>query len=186
MERIIKPMTDSHRADTLDFVEKVFTEHENAAEGATVRALVEEIRAGKYYLPEMELVMTDENDEIIGYAMFSRFHIEGRYDRELLLLSPVAVKTELQRRHISRDILEYGMKRAASMGYRAVLVEGAPWNYHSRGFDTSAKYGIVAGPGMHLPHEDCLMVAALVPGGLEGMHGAVDYGMYRTLTSPEQ
>lgn len=186
MERNIKSITESRRSDALDFVEQVFTEHESAEEGRTVRSLVEEIRAGRYYLPELELIMTDENDEIIGYVMFSRFHIEGRYDDELLLMSPVAVKTALQRQHISKEMIEFGFERAREMGYRAVLVEGAPWNYHSRGFETSARHGITAGPNIHLPHEDCLMVVELVPGGLENMSGKVDYGMYKTLSTPER
>ena len=181
MERIIKAMTEAHRADALDFVEHVFTEHCNASEGREVCALVEEIRAKKYYLPELELMMVDGNDEINGYAMLSRFHIEGRYDRELLLLSPVAVKPELQRQHISKELIEYGFDRARGLGYKAVMVEGDPRNYHSRGFETSAKHGIVAGPKIHLPHVDCLMVAELVPGGLDDMYGTVDYGMYGTL-----
>lgn len=181
MERIIKTVTEKHRLPALDFVERVFTEHADAAEGRTVRQLVREIRAGAYYLPELELIMVNEQDEIIGYAQFSRFPIEGRYDRELLLLSPVAVKTALQRQHISRDLLEYGFEKARSLGYRAVLVEGDPRNYRARGFDTSAKYGIVAGPHIHLPHPDCLMAAALVPGGLDGIRGAVSYDMYPVL-----
>ncbi len=185
MERIIKAMTAEHRADALDFVEHVFTEHRDADEGREVRALVEEIRAKRYYLPELELIMADGNDEIIGYAMFSRFHIEGRYDRELLLLSPVAVKPELQRQHISKALIEFGFDRARSLGYKAVMVEGDPRNYHSRRFETAARHGIVAGPGIHLPHVDCLMVAELVPGGLDGMHGVVDYGMYETLCPAE-
>ena len=59
--------------------------------------MVEEIRSKKYYIPELELIMVNEDDEVIGYAMFSRFHIESRYENELLILTPVAVKTELQR-----------------------------------------------------------------------------------------
>lgn len=39
--------------------------------------------------------MVNETDDILGYAMFSRFHLEGKYEDKLLLLSPVAVKTEL-------------------------------------------------------------------------------------------
>lgn len=38
--------------------------------------LGKEIRNKKYYLPELELVMVDENNEIIGYCMFYRFHID--------------------------------------------------------------------------------------------------------------
>jgi len=181
MERIIKTVTDTHKERSLELIEKVFTEHENENEGKLVRQLVEEIRSKKYYLPELELIMTDENDEIIGYAMFSRFHIEGKYEDELLLLSPVAVKTELQRRHISKDLIEYGLKKAASLGYKAVIVEGNPMNYHSRGFVTAADHGIIAGENMHLPHIDCLMVQELIPGGLEGISGILDYSFYDTL-----
>ena len=182
MERIIQAMTEKHRQPALDFVERVFTEHKDAQEGRTVRRLVEEIRQKRWYEPRLEFTMTDETGEIIGYCMFSRFPIEGRYEDELLILTPVAVKTALQRQHISRDLIEHGFACARALGYRAVLVEGAPWNYHPRGFDTSSKYGIVAGPNLRLPHEDCLMAAALVPGGLDRIHGAVDYGMYDVLS----
>ena len=127
------------------------------------------------------MIMTNEADEIIGYAMFSRFHLEGKYSDELLLLSPVAVKTELQRQHISKEIIEYGLKKARELGYKAVLVEGNPRNYRSRGFKTAANYGIYASEKVQLPHIDCLMVQELVPGGLEHIHGILDYGFYETL-----
>lgn len=186
MERTIKAVTEKHWIPALDFVERVFTEHADAAEGKEVRTLVEEIRAKRYHLPELELIMADEADAIIGYAMFSRFPIQGKYENELLLLSPVAVKTELQRRHISKELLEYGMRKAAGMGFRAAIVEGDPRNYRARGFDTAAKFGILPGPTVRLPHIDCLMAAPLVPGGLDGISGLVDYSLYGALTSPER
>ena len=113
--------------------------------------------------------------------MFSRFAIEGRYEDELLLLTPVAVKTALQRRHISKDLLEEGFARARALGYRAVLVEGDPRNYVPRGFEPSYLHGVEAGPTIHLPHPDCLMLKALTPGGLNDLHGQVDYSLYATL-----
>ena len=182
MKRIIKTVTDKYTTASLDFVEQVFTEHENAEEGNLVRSLVAEIRAKKYYLPELDLIMVDENDEIIGFCLFSRFHIEGRYEDELLLLSPVAVKTELQRQHISKELIEYGLQKARELGYQAVLIEGNPNNYHARGFQTSADFGIVAGENIHLPRIECMMIQELVPGALEHIHGVVDYGFYQTLS----
>ena len=182
MNRTILPVDDAHREAALHLVEQVFTEHDNAAEGRLVRQLVEEIRAKKYYLPQLELMAVNDAGEIIGYCMFSRFHLEGRYEDELLLLSPVAVRTDLQRRHISRDMIEYGLQRAAEMGYRAVLVEGDPRNYRSRGFVTAANHGVVPGENMHLPHIDCLMIRELQPGALGAITGKVDYGFYQTLT----
>ena len=173
--RTITAMKPEYLLPSLELVEQVFTEHENAEEGRTVRALVEEIRSKKYYLPELELLMI-EDGEVIGYVMFSRFHIGGRHKDRLLLLTPAAVRPDRQRQHISRDLIEYGFTKAAQMGFTAALVEGNPANYRSRGFNTSANHGIVAGPNIHLPHVDCLMAAELVPGGLEGIRGEVDYG----------
>lgn len=181
MERIIKAMEEKHLTSSLELVEAVFTAHENAQEGKLVRSLVEEIRSKRFYLPELELIMVDEADTLMGYAMFSRFQLEGKYENELLLLSPVAVRTELQRQHISKDLIEYGFERAREMGYKAVIVEGNPMNYRSRGLVTSADYGITAHESVGLPAPECLMVKELVPGGLDDIHGQVNYSDYQCL-----
>ncbi len=78
-------------------------------------------------------------------------------------------------------MIEYGCDRAGALGYKAVLVEGNPKNYHPRGFVTSADYGIVAGPDIHLPHVSCLMIKELVKGALDHIHGEVDYSYYSVL-----
>ena len=180
--RIIKSMEETYLLPSLELVEAVFTAHENAEEGKLVRSLVEEIRSKRFYLPELELVMVeDATDEVIGYVNFSRFHLEGKYENELLLLSPVATKTQLQRQHISKELIEYGFEKASKMGYKAVIVEGNPMNYRSRGFQTSASYGITAHESVGLPAPECLMVKELVPGGLNGMYGQVCYADYECL-----
>ncbi len=180
--QVIKSMDEKHMEESLDFVENVFTASEGVKNGKLVRNLVEEIRSKKFYLPELELIMVDEKDSMIGYAMFSRFHLEGKYEEQLLLLSPVAVKTELQRQHISKQLIEYGFEKAKEMGYEAVLVEGNPRNYNSRGFETSCNHGIIAGPKVKLPAPECLMVKELIAGTLEHIKGVVDYSYYQNLT----
>ena len=180
--RIIKSMEEKYLVPALELVDAVFTASECAENGKLVRSLVEEIRSKRFYLPELELIMVDsDTDEIIGYVMFARFHLDGKYEDELLLLSPVAVKTELQRQHISKELIEYGFKMAAQMGYKAVIVEGNPMNYRNRGFVTSANYGITAHESVGLPAPECLMVRELIPGGLAGMHGEVSYADYECL-----
>ena len=180
--RMIKSMEDKYLQPSLELVEKVFTDSECAENGKLVRSLVEEIRSKRFYLPKLELIMVDsDTDEVIGYVNFARFHLEGKYENELLLLSPVAVKTALQRQHISKDLIDYGLKKAADMGYRAVIVEGNPMNYRSRGFVTSAPFGITAHESVGLPAPECMMVQELVPGGLEGIHGQVSYADYECL-----
>lgn len=180
MRKIIS-MNESYKESSLDFVEKVFTEYSDAEEGKLVRALVKEIREKRFYIPELELITVDEKGELIGYAMFSRFHLQGKYGEELLLLSPVAVKTELQRQHISKEMIEYGFEKARELGYKAVLVEGNPQNYRSRGFLTSSDYGILPGERVNLPAVECLMVKELEKGALERINGVVEYSDYESL-----
>lgn len=180
--RTIKAMENKYLMSSLDLVEDVFAKYKGEEEGRIVRQLVEEIRSKKYYVPELELIMVNEEDNLIGYAMFSRFHIEGKYEDELLILTPVAVKTELQRQHISKELLEYGFEKAKDMGFKAILVEGNPRNYNPRGFKTSYDYGIKAGPNIKLPYRDCLMVKELARGALDKMSGLVDYSFYESLT----
>ena len=76
MKRKIQAMEEKYKEKALDFVEKVFAEYQDEAEGRMVRALVEEIRAKKFYIPQLELIMVNEREEIIGYVMFSGFTIE--------------------------------------------------------------------------------------------------------------
>ena len=182
MKRTIKAMSENYKMRALELVETVFTEHENEAEGRMVRTLVEEIRSKEFYLPELELLMVDEKDEVIGYVMFSRFHLQGNYLNELLLLTPAAVKTALQRQHISKELIEYGFEKAREMGFKAVIVEGNPDNYWARGFVTAADYGIMPGKSVHLPAIECLMVKELEEGALEQIRGIVEYTDYKTLT----
>ena len=179
--RIIKSMEEKYLLPASEMVDAVFTASECAENGKLVRSLVEEIRSKRFYLPELELIMVDENDEVIGYVNFARFHLDGKYEDELLILTPVAVKTELQRQHISKDLIEYGFERARELGYKAVIVEGNPMNYRNRGFVTSAPFGITAHESVGLPAPECLMVKELVPGGLEGIHGQVSYSDYQAL-----
>ena len=181
MERIIRAIKKEEHVACLDFVERVFTDSEDADSGRLVRSLMDEIRSNKYYVPELDLVMVNGEGEIIGQTLFSRFHLEGRYEDELLILTPVAVKTELQRQHISKELIEFGLNRARELGFTACIVEGNPQNYRPRGFKTSAQYGIFAHESVGLPDPDCLMVQELVPGALEHIKGCLSYTFYKSL-----
>ncbi len=181
MNRIIKSMENKYLQPSLDMVRRTFTNSESAEDAQIVVDIIEEIRGMRTYVPELEFVMVDENDDVIGYSMFSRIHLGGKYEDELLILNPVAVKTELQRQHISKDIIEFGFVKAKELGYKAVLVEGNPQNYNSRGFKTSADYSIFAGESVHIPDPVCLMVKELEENALDTISGVLEYTDYKTL-----
>lgn len=181
MQRIIRPVQQDELTTSLDFVERVFTQSEDEESGKLVRRLLQEIRSKKYYLPQLDLVMVNEQKEIVGQAIFARFHLDGKYEHEMLLLHIVSVKTKLQRQHISKDLIEHGLAKAKQMGYKFCVVEGNPQNYRSRGFVTSAPFGITAHESVGLPAPECLMVQPLVPNGLDGVSGQLSYQFYEAL-----
>ena len=172
-------MEDKYLNPSLDMVRRTFTDSENAEEADLVVRLIQEIRSMESYIPELELIMVDDKDEVI---MFSGFHLGGKYRDELLLLSPAAVKTELQRQHISKELIEYGFEKAREMDFTAVIVEGNPQNYRNRGFQTSADFGIIAAESVGLPAPECLMVKELVSGALDRISGIVSYKDYQSLS----
>lgn len=67
-----------------------------------------------------------------------------------------------------------------------ILVEGDPRNYNPRGFQPNYKFGVEAGPNVHLPHPDCLMIKELEEGALEHISGLVDYSFYDALHEGEK
>jgi HAD superfamily hydrolase (TIGR01549 family) len=78
-------------------------------------------------------------------------------------------------------IFKIAVEKAKALGYEAVIVEGNPQNYNSRGFETSYQHGIVASPKIGLPAVECLMVKELVAGALSHIKGTVDYSDYECL-----
>ena len=161
-------------------IRRTFTNSESAEDAQIVVNITEEIRTMKNYVPELELIMVDDNDEVIGYAMFSRMNFGGKFDDELLILNPVAVKTELQRQHISKELIEAGFEKAKQMGFKVVIVEGNPQNYRNRGFKTSANFGITAAESIGLPAPECLMVKELEENACTRINGVLDYSIYKT------
>lgn len=182
MNRIIKSMENKYLEKSLDMVRRTFTNSESTEDAQIVVNVVNEIRSMDFYVPELELIMVDETDEVIGYAMFSQIHLGSKYQDELLILNPVAVKTELQRQHISKELIEFGFEKAKELGYKAVIVEGNPLNYKNRGFETSIGYGIIAGESIGLPAPECLMVKELEENALDNISGVLEYTDYKSLT----
>ena len=77
MERYIQAIDERHLIPALDLVEDVFTQWDSPEEGKMVRHLVEEIRAKKYYLPELELIMSMTGMKFWAIPCFPGFISRG-------------------------------------------------------------------------------------------------------------
>ena len=161
-----------------NFIEKVFKETD-FSDGSLERALVSEIRESKYYIPELSMVTEDDNGEIIGHFMLSRFPIDGTFKEKMLLLAPVSVSIKCQRQGIGTLMLRHGIARAKEMGYAGIIVEGNPKFYSHFGFKKSSSYNIIATEGIPAEY---LMAMELYEGGLVGVECQVIYSMYNSLT----
>jgi putative acetyltransferase len=124
-----------------------------------VALLVERIRASPSYVASLALVAEDASG-VIGHVMLSFVPIEGGSRSELLILTPMSVRPDRQRRRVGSRLIRDLLGRAEAAGEPAVLVEGIPAYYPRFGFERASPLGFVV-PHASIP-DDAFMVKKLV------------------------
>ncbi|TML64763.1 MAG: N-acetyltransferase [Actinobacteria bacterium] len=114
-----------------------------AAFGSQAEAhLVARIRASPQFVPEWSLV-ADVEGEIAGHVMISYATIvDGRGERRVAMLSPLAVAPARQRQGIGSALVRSVTALAAAAGEPLVILQGDPAFYGRLGFEPAADYGI--------------------------------------------
>ncbi|MGO4501162.1 GNAT family N-acetyltransferase [Paenibacillus sp. 2RAB27] len=103
--------------------------------------LIERIRLSEGFIPELSLV-ADENDEIVGHALFSKAQIVEEGNRhDVTVLAPIAVLPSNQKTGIGGKLIQEGLKRCEALGYDFVFLIGHPTYYPKFGFKPARKYG---------------------------------------------
>ena len=134
--------------------------------------LVDELRAGPNYLPELTLV-AEEDGDIIGDRMITRFYMDDSQRRfEVLNLAPISVVLEQRSRGIGSALIDESFRVAREMGYSAVILVGDPAYYHRFDFQSSVNFGITNTEG--IPDEN-VMACELLPDALQGVSGTVTF-----------
>jgi len=103
--------------------------------------LIERIRAGNNFIPELSLV-AEENGRIIGYILLSKIKILGRKEYESLALAPMAVLPKFQKQGIGGKLIKEGLKKARKLGFNSVIVLGHQEYYPRFGFEKASKWNI--------------------------------------------
>jgi putative acetyltransferase len=103
--------------------------------------LVDALRAGGDYAPELCLVARDD-DRLVGHIFFSRARLESGHD--VLALAPMAVSPRSQRRGTGSRLVGDALERAGETEFPLAVVLGHPEYYPRFGFEPAAALGIMA------------------------------------------
>ncbi len=132
--------------------------------------LVNSIRKTRSYEFGFSLVAIKE-DVILGHALFSKGFITHRNRRfKCLVLGPIAVLPEHQRRGVGKALIEEGLERAKEVGFGAVVVVGDPVYYGQFGFIPALSKKLRT--TMKIPDEN-FMVKEISRNALRGIIGTV-------------
>lgn len=145
----------------------------------TEQDFVNKLRAGGNYIPELALVMEDEDacGKLVGHIMLTKIAIHGvtalpKNRFEILLLAPVAIDADYRNKGCGSDLVRESLKRAKAAGYAAVILVGDPKYYERFGFVSAKKFGIKNKQNIS---DDNVLILELVPGILDGIEGIVDF-----------
>lgn len=155
-------------------VEKVVEESFRTAEFTDndEHNLVNRLRKSKEFIKELSLIAEDKN-RIIGHVLITKALINGENKSyETLALAPLSVLPEYQKSGIGKKLMNRGIERAKELGYKSIVVLGHESYYPKFGFEKASKYGVKA--PFEVPDE-AYMILELVPGGLNGVSGIVEY-----------
>ena len=103
--------------------------------------LVQEIRKGDRYIPNLSLV-TEVDGVIIGHILFSYIDLVNDVTYKVLGLAPLAVRSQFQNQGIGSALVWEGLTRANAMGESMVIVLGHSQFYNRFGFKPSVSYDI--------------------------------------------
>ena len=126
------------RSDLVEIAEV----HRLAFGGGEVPDLVDAIRRSPRFVPDLSLVAL-EGTRVVGHVMLSYADLVRPSDSvRVLLLSPLGVTPERQRRGIGSALVRAAVDRADVRGEPLVVVEGVPTFYPKFGFEPARPQGI--------------------------------------------
>jgi putative acetyltransferase len=103
--------------------------------------IVEDLRAEDVCIADLTLVAL-RRDDVVGHVCISRAHVDSAFP--ILVLGPMGVLPEFQRRDAGSALMREALGRAAKTDFPLVSVVGHSTYYPRFGFERAAGYGIIA------------------------------------------
>ena len=126
--------------------------HRQAFSGPHEAELVDAIRSGPTFVPELSLVAVTDDGSVLGHVLVSQIELhpedEAAERRTVLALAPLAVLPQHQARGIGAALVAEALAMADAREEPMVAVLGAPSFYARFGFIAAADHG------MRSPYDD--------------------------------
>lgn len=134
--------------------------------GCMEHYLVHIMRGHEDFIPELDFVI-ELDGQIVGNIMYTKAKLtdEGGTEKEIVTFGPVSILPKYQRKGYGKMLIEHSLKRAAELGYEAVVIMGSPANYVGSGFQCCRKYNICVEKEKY---PAAMLVKELKPGALDG------------------
>ena len=134
--------------------------------GCMEHYLVHIMRGHEDFIPELDFVI-ELDGQIVGNIMYTKAKLtdEGGTEKEIVTFGPVSILPKYQRKGYGKMLIEHSLKRAAELGYEAVVIMGSPANYVGSGFQCCRKYNVCVEKDKY---PAAMLVKELKPGTLDG------------------
>jgi predicted N-acetyltransferase YhbS len=137
--------------------------------GCSEHLIVHKIREVPAFVKELSYIACDD-DAVLGNIIYSKakvVHDESK-EFEVLCMGPFGVLPPFQKKGIGLLLMNYSIKKARELGFKAIVIFGDPKYYQRFGFVNARNYGITTPSGESF---DVFMVLELFDGALDGITG---------------
>ena len=141
MSPVIRPQRPSDAAAVLAMLARAFADEPEVVG-------LEEALQGR---PDSHGFVADLEGRVVGHVRLTGGWIDAEPRLvEVLVLGPLSVEPELQRRGIGRALCAHAVDQAESMGTPAVFLEGSPTYYSRLGWRPAGELGVTP-PSVRIP-----------------------------------
>ena len=140
--------------------------------GCSEHYVIHVLREDPAFVKELDFVM-EQNGILIGQNMFMRTVINADDGRDIpvLTMGPICITPNLKRKGYGLKLLDYSLKKAAELGYGAVLFEGDIGFYGKCGFNYASTFSIRYHDLPEGEDASFFLCKELIPGYLDGITG---------------
>jgi len=138
--------------------------------GCDEHLALHQLRSGDCYVPELDLIALLDG-QIVGHVISTKAKVVDSDDEvchEVLCLGPISAEPSLQGKGIGSQLMRQSIARAASLGFKSIILYGNPEYYKRFGFENAEKYTIATRDNQNY---DPFMAIELYPGALSGITG---------------